>query len=103
MRNILAHTPINQEENFDKKKFATNADMVSLFLKYKPKIHFTILLILYWASHGMLGEAFHTTVVHPVQMMKSLPKRPVMTLFRSIFSQIVVPVVIGCAELIATT
>lgn len=43
-------------------------------------------VLLYWASTGMLGEAFYTMVQHPVLMVKNLPKKPFPTLIRSIFS-----------------
>ena len=43
-------------------------------------------VLLYWASTGMLGDAFYTMVQHPVIMVKNLPKKPFMTLIKSIFS-----------------
>ena len=43
-------------------------------------------VLLYWASTGMLGEAFYTIVQHPVIMIKNLPKKPFITLIKSIFS-----------------
>ena len=43
-------------------------------------------VLLYWASIGMLGEAFYTMVQHPVIMVKNLPKKPFITLVKSIFS-----------------
>ncbi len=43
-------------------------------------------VLLYWVSQQMLPEAYQTVVLHPVQMMKNLPKRPITTLITSIFS-----------------
>ena len=43
-------------------------------------------VLLYWVLTGMLGDAFYTMVQHPVIMVKNLPKKPLMTLLKSILS-----------------